>query len=100
MARPRSTPIAPVTPAENPSPDTGPDTAGQSGDLQGLPAKEDENESVRELVEEGQYREAELVDSIENAPPADAGPLRVHRRREDDLPPEYADQAPDEPTEE
>jgi len=79
--------------------ETGPDTAGQSGDTQGLPAKELENESVEELVEEGQFYEASLVDAVENAPPADAGPLRVHKRREDDVPPEYTDQPPDEPKE-
>ena len=77
-----------------------PDPAELSGDLQGLPADELENESVRDLAEEGQFREAELADSVENAPPADKGPLRVHQRREDDLRPEYADRPNDEPTEE
>jgi hypothetical protein len=49
-------------------------------------------------VEEGQFYEASIVDAVENAPPADAGPLRVHKRREDDLPPEY-EPDPDEPKE-
>ncbi len=99
MARPKSTPIAPVTDARrNKAPETGPESAGQSGDLQGLPPNQFENESVRELVEEGQYFEASVVDAVENAP-EDGRPLRVHRRPEDDLPPEYADQPNDEPKE-
>lgn len=90
-----------VPPArKQPPPDTGPDSAGQSGDLQGLPATEEaENESVRELVEEGQFYEASVVDGVENAPEADEGPVRIHRRTEDDLRPEYADRDPDEPME-
>ncbi len=101
MAHSKSTPIAPVTPKPKPSPpETGAASAGQSGDLQGLPGREDvENESVRELIEEGQFYEASVVDAVENAPPADEGPLRPHERREDDLPPEYTDQDPDEPKE-
>ena len=101
MARPKSTPIEPVTPVRRPpSPESGPDSAGQSGDLQGLSGSEEaDNESVRELIEEGQFYEASLVDAVENAPSAEEGPLRPRRRTEDDLPPEYADQAPDEPKE-
>lgn len=101
MARTKSTPIDPVTPVlRQPPPDTGPESGGQAGDLQGLPGSEgSENESVRELVEEGQYFEASVVDGVENAPMADDGPVRVHRRSEDDLPPEYTDQDPDEPRE-
>ena len=101
MARYKSTPIAPVTTVpKNHPPETGPDSAGQSGDIQGLDAQEDvENESVRELVEEGQFYEASVVEGVEDAPPADSGPVRVHRRREDDLPSEYSDQPLDEPRE-
>jgi len=101
MARRKSTPVEPVTPArKQPPPETGAAAAGQSGDLQGLSGREEsENESVRELIEEGQFYEASLVDGVENAPPADAGPLRVHRRPEDDLRPEYTDRLPDEPKE-
>lgn len=100
MARSRSTPIVPVTTIKKGPPDTGPESAGQSGDLQGLPGAEDvENESVQELVEEGQYREASIVDAVEDAPSADQGPLRPRRRREDDVPPEYTDRDPDEPIE-
>jgi hypothetical protein len=72
----------------------------QSGDLQGLSNSEDaDSESVRELVEEGQYFEAAVVSGVEDAPDADAGPIRVHKRKEDDLPPEYTDNPPDEPKE-
>jgi hypothetical protein len=101
MARRRSTPIEPVTPVtEETSLETGPDSAGQSGDLQGLSGSEEsDNESVMELVEEGQFYEASVVDGVENAPGPEDGPLRPRRRSEDDLPPEYADQDPDEPRE-
>jgi len=101
MARTKSTPIDPVTRvSKQQPPETGAASAGQSGDLQGLPGREEsENESVRELVEEGQFYEASVVDSVENAPSADEGPLRTHTRPEDDLRPEYTDQDPDEPKE-
>lgn len=101
MARNKSTPVDPVTPVrKQPSPETGAAAAGQSGDLQGLSgAEESDNESVRELIEEGQFYEASVVDGVENAPPPDAGPLRVRKRPEDDLRPEYEDQPLDEPKE-
>ena len=101
MARPKSTPIEPVTPVrKTPPPGTGASAAGQSGDTQGLPGLEDvENESVRELQEEGQFFEASVVDGVENTAFADEGEVRVRRRPEDDLPPEYTDQPPDEPKE-
>jgi hypothetical protein len=74
--------------------------AEQSGDLQGLNDDADaDSQSVRELVEEGQFFEAEIVSGVENAPTADEGPVRVHKRREDDVPPEYTDRVPDEPKE-
>jgi hypothetical protein len=96
----KSTPISPVPRMRKPDPEAGPGSAGQSGDTQGLSDQEDvENESVRELAEEGQYFEASLVDAIENAPPADAGAMRPRGRAEDDLPPEYAEQPTDEPKE-
>ena len=87
-------------PPQKPPADTGPDSAGQSGDIQGLSDSEDaDNESVEELIEEGQYHEAMLVDAVENTPPAGKRPLRPRRRKEDDLPPEYTDKDPDEPHE-
>lgn len=99
--RSKSTPIEPVTPArKQPAPGTGAASAGQSGDIQGLPGREDvENEGVRELQEEGQFFEASVVDGVENTAFAEEGEVRVHKRPEDDLRPEYTDQAPDEPKE-
>ena len=70
--------------------DLGPNSAGQSGDTQGLSDAEDESsESVTELVEEGQFFEAGILSGIENAPPADVSEVRVHQVREDDVPSEY-----------
>ncbi len=84
----------------DPPADTGAASAGQSGDLQGLSGSEEsENESVRELIEEGQFYEAAAVEGVENAPDADSGPVRIHQRPEDDLRPEYTDRDPDEPNE-
>ncbi len=61
----------------------GPDSAGQSGDIEGLPDEADaDSESVEELVEEGQYYEAEVVDGVENAPLADEAELTIHERPE------------------
>jgi hypothetical protein len=101
MARKKSRPIEPTTTLQRePPPDTGAASAGQSGDLQGLSGSEEaENESVRELIEEGQFFEASVVEGVENAPSADEGPVRTHERPEDDVPPEYTDQDPDEPKE-
>lgn len=100
MARAKSTPIEPVTRVKKQARGTGAGAAGQSGDTQGLSGTEDvENESVLELQEEGQFYEASVVDGIENRGFEEEGEVRVHRRPEDDLRPEYADQAPDEPKE-
>ena len=67
--------------------------AGQSGDTQGLSRREfDDSESVEELMEEGQYAEAEAVSGVENAPDADEGEVRTHEVQEDDVPEEYLDQ--------
>jgi hypothetical protein len=63
-----------------------------SGDVQGLSQEEladSEIESVQELVEEGQDFEGELVQGIENAPPADQGEVRTH------APAEPNEEAPD-----
>jgi hypothetical protein len=61
-----------------------------SGDTQGLSEDEDVTfESVKELTEEGQYLEAEVVDGVENAPLADSGPIKTKEVPEDDVPPEY-----------
>jgi len=54
-----------------------------SGDAEGLPTEAEASaESVEELVEEGQYYEAEVVDGVENAPPADVAEVHTHQRPE------------------
>jgi len=61
-----------------------------SGDVQSLSQEElADSESVEELVEEGQDFEGELVQGIENAPPADQGEVRTH------APAEPNEEAPD-----
>ena len=67
-----------------------PVTSGQlSGDAQGLPQEDlDDSESVEELVEEGQDLEGELVQGVENAPPADQGDVRTQ------APPQPEDRTP------
>jgi hypothetical protein len=68
----------------------GPDSAGQSGDTQGLSdAAEADSESVEELLEEGQAFEAEAISGVENAPDADVSEVHTRQFREDDVPEEY-----------
>ncbi len=68
----------------------GPDSGGQSGDTQGLPSvAEAGSESVEELVEEGQFFEAEAISGVENAPDADVAEVHTREVREDNVPPEY-----------
>ena len=68
----------------------GPETAGQSGDIQGLSnVPVADSESVEELLEEGQSFEAALISGVENAPDADAGEVRTREVPEDDVPIEY-----------
>jgi len=70
----------------------GPDSAGQSGDTQGLSdVAEAASESVLELVEEGQSFEAEVISGVEGSRDAGEG---VHTRQvpEDDVPSEYLEQ--------
>ncbi|HLX43183.1 MAG TPA: hypothetical protein VKR43_07100 [Bryobacteraceae bacterium] len=72
---------------------TGPDSGGQSGDTQGLPNQaEAGDESVEELVEEGQYLEADAIDGVEDAPDEDVKEVRTRQVPEDDVPQEYLDQ--------
>src|SRR5262249_34089640 len=67
--------------------------AGQSGDTQGLSRRGlDDSERGEELLEEGQYAEAEAISGVENAPDADEGEVRTHEVPEDDVPEEYLDQ--------
>lgn len=68
----------------------GPDSAGQSGDTQGLSdVAEAGSESVEELVEEGQAFEAEAIGGVENAPDPDVAEVHTTQVPEDDVPPEY-----------
>jgi hypothetical protein len=47
--------------------DAGPNSAGQSGDDQGIPDTAEANsESVKELVDERQFFEANVVDAVED----------------------------------
>lgn len=65
--------------------DAGPGSAGQSGDTQGLSRiVEDAEESVEELVEDGQAFEAEVVEGVEDAADHPERPVHTHedlRRR-------------------
>jgi hypothetical protein len=68
----------------------GPGTAGQSGDVQGLPDEESvDTESVEELAEEGQGFEAAFVDGVENALDPDEGEVTTKEEPEGDVPSEY-----------
>jgi hypothetical protein len=68
----------------------GTNSAGQSGDTQGLPdVAESGPESVEELVEEGQSFEAEAIAGVEDAPDADVAEVHTRQVPEDDVPLEY-----------
>jgi hypothetical protein len=69
---------------------TGPGSAGQSGDTQGLSdVAEAGSESVEELIEEGQFSEAEAISGVESAPDPDVGEVHTRQVPADDVPPEY-----------
>jgi hypothetical protein len=66
------------------------DSAGQSGDTQGLSdIAEAGSESVEELLEEGQSFEAEAIGGVQDAPDADVAEVHTKQVPEDDVPPEY-----------
>jgi hypothetical protein len=68
----------------------GTDSAGQSGDTQGLSdLAEAGPASVEELVEEGQFFEAEAIGGVEDAPDADVAEVHTRQVPEDDVPSEY-----------
>jgi hypothetical protein len=68
----------------------GPDSAGQSGDLQGISeVAAADSESVKELMEEGNSFEAEVVDGVENAKDPDVAEVTTRQVPEDDVPEEY-----------
>jgi hypothetical protein len=88
--RRRAEVINPVTPSGQRG--LGAASGGQSGDTQGLSRRSyDDSESVEELMEEGQYMEAEAVSGVENAPDADQGEVQTREVLEDDVPEEYTD---------
>jgi hypothetical protein len=63
--------------------DLGPDSAGQSGDTQGLSSTATaSDESVEELADEGQDLEAESVQGVEDAADHPERPVPVHDRDE------------------
>jgi hypothetical protein len=89
--RGRAEVINPVTPRGRRG--VGAESGGQSGDTQGLSRQSyDDSESVEELMEEGQYMEAEAVSGVENARDADQGEVRTRQFPEDDVPQEYKDE--------
>ena len=68
----------------------GADSAGQSGDAQGLPDDAEAGaESVLELVEEGQFFEADVTDGVEEAADPDVAEVHTRQVSEDDVPAEY-----------
>ena len=68
----------------------GPDSAGQSGDLQQLSDVADaDSESVEELLEEGNAFEAEAVEGVEDASSQDLKEVITREVPEDDVPEEY-----------
>lgn len=70
----------------------GPDSAGQSGDMQGLSDIPDaDSESVEELLEEGNAFEADVVHGVEEAKSPDVSEVRTREVPEDDVPDEYLD---------
>ena len=69
---------------------TGPGSAGQSGDTQGLSnTAEADSESVEELVEEGQFFEAALIEGVEAADEGDVAEVHTKQVPVDDVPLEY-----------
>jgi len=69
------------------------DSAGQSGDLQGLSNVERaDSESVDELIDEGNAFEAGVVSGVEEADDEDGREVHTHEVPEDDVPAEYLDE--------
>ena len=69
------------------------DSAGQSGDLQGLSNVESaDSESVDELIDEGNAFEAGVISGVEEADDQDGREVHTHEVPEDDVPGEYLDE--------
>ena len=68
----------------------GPNSAGQSGDIQQMSdAAGADSESVEELLEEGNSFEAAAVDGVENAKDPDVSEVTTRQVKMDDVPEEY-----------
>ena len=68
----------------------GPNSAGQSGDIQQIPSIPDaDSESVEELLEEGNAFEAEAVQGVDEAEDPDVSEVTTRQVPEDDVPAEY-----------
>lgn len=81
---------APISPRQKGG---GTGSAGQSGDTQGLPDEaEAGGESIEELVEEGQFFEADAIGGVEDAPDPDVAEVHTRQVAEDDVPGEYLNQ--------
>ena len=75
--------------------ETGPDSAGKSGDTKQLnDSAFADSESVEELIEEGNAYEAGILSGVENAPDPDVAEVRTREVPEDDVPEEYLDNEP------
>ena len=71
----------------------GPRSAGQSGDLQDVSRKPlADSESVEELLEEGQAREAAAITGVEGALDPDQGEVQTREVPADDVPREYIEE--------
>jgi hypothetical protein len=72
--------------------ETGPGSAGQSGDIQQIRDRAyADSESAEELAEEGNAFEAGIVSGVENAPDPDVSEVHTRQVPEDDVPEEYLD---------
>ena len=90
LRRPRGDNEAQLDELGNETGEEGPDSAGQSGDLQQLSRIEDSaEESVAELADSDQALEAAAVDGSEDAADHPERPVHTHMEygRPDDLPP-------------
>jgi hypothetical protein len=75
--------------------ETGPDSAGQSGNTQQLrDSALADSQSVEELIEEGNAYEAGILSGVESAADADVAEVRTREVPEDDVPAEYLDNEP------
>jgi len=76
--------------------ETGPDSSGQSGDIQQLRDRAGaDSESAEELAEEGNAFEAGIIAGVEAASDSEEGEVRTREIPEDDVPEEYLDDSRD-----